>query len=266
MVRDSRALARVKDVGDLLRLGPSALEDLRQLVDGASESEMRIVDIDGITWAAPVVAPSKMIAVGLNYKAHAEEGGEEVPESPLLFAKLPSALIGHRQPIVIPRTTHQLDYEGELAVVIGRRAKGVRASEAKRVIAGYTIINDITARDLQVAEPQWLRGKSLDTFAPLGPFFLTADQVEDVAELRIQTRVNGELRQDASCAEMIFSIKELIAFITESITLEPGDIIATGTPSGVGESFTPPRYLRPGDEVAVSITKLGTLRSPIIGI
>jgi acylpyruvate hydrolase len=213
--------------------------------------------------APPVTEPRAIVCIGRNYMAHITEGDSPVPAFPILFSKYLNTLLGHDHPVVHHAITQQLDYEGELAVVIGRRARRVSADQAMGYVAGYTVANDISARDLQLGDLQWIRGKSLDGFCPLGPFFVTSDEVPDVDGLRIQTRVNGELRQDAPVSDMIFKLPELIEFITQGITLEPGDLVLTGTPSGVAFGMRPPVYLRPGDVVEVSITGLGTLRSPI---
>ena len=182
-----------------------------------------------------------------------------------MFAKFPSCLIAHNESIVYPRITSELDYEGELAVVIGRQARDVPVERALDYVGGYTIINDVSARDLQISEPQWIRGKALDTFAPLGPVVLDAAAAPPVSEMRIRTRVNGEIRQDASCAQMITGVPELIAHISAGITLEPGDIIATGTPSGVGLGMTPPGYVVPGDKISIEITGIGELVNAVSG-
>lgn len=231
-----------------------------RLPEGGSE----LIDRDLLTLAPPVVAPSKMLCIGLNYALHAQESGVPLPAQPVLFAKFPSALVGNGAELRKPEITHELDYEGELAVVIGRRTSKVSSSEALDFVAGYTIMNDVSARDLQRAEPQWIRAKSLDGFAPLGPAMITADDVPDPSKLRILTTVNGEVRQDESCADMVFGVPELLEFITHSITLEAGDIIATGTPFGVGAGFDPPRYISSGDEVEITIEPIGTLRSTVI--
>jgi acylpyruvate hydrolase len=220
------------------------------------------VPLESLMLAPPIVSPPKLICIGRNYVEHAAEGGVDVPTHPWLFAKYSNALLGHGEPVPYPPITEQLDYEGELAVVIGRTTRGVSEARAMESVAGYTILNDISARDLQELDDQWIRGKSLDGFAPLGPYFVTADEV-DVRAVGIRTTVNGELRQDGSCADMVFGVPELIAFIAEGITLQPGDVIATGTPAGVGIGFDPPKFLQPGDVVEVSIPGFGTLRSPI---
>jgi 2-keto-4-pentenoate hydratase/2-oxohepta-3-ene-1,7-dioic acid hydratase in catechol pathway len=218
---------------------------------------------EAVTLAPPVLVPSKIICIGLNYALHAAEGNQELPSVPLLFAKLSNTLVGDGEHVLYPPITSELDYEGELGVVIGRRASSVPEQDAMAYVGGFTIVNDISARDLQMSEPQWIRGKSLDTFAPMGPYFVTVDEIRDVGSLRIRTSVNGEVRQDASCSDMVFGVERLIAFISQAITLEPGDVIATGTPPGVGLGFEPPRYLVPGDVVDVTIEPIGTLHSPI---
>ena len=253
-------LRGLHDVGELFALGDDSLDDLRRLVLGATTT----VTMDEVRFAPPVRRPSKIICVGLNYLDHIEESGGSRPSNIVLFAKFPNCLVGNEEGIRLPAITGQLDYEGELAVVIGRRASGVAVADALSVIGGFTVFNDVSARDLQVAEPQWIRGKSLDTCAPLGPVVLDAKSAPPIEEMRIRTHVNGELRQDASCSMMITPVAELIAHISEGITLEPGDIIATGTPSGVGLGLTPPVYLRDGDTVSVSIDAIGVLTNRIV--
>jgi 2-keto-4-pentenoate hydratase/2-oxohepta-3-ene-1,7-dioic acid hydratase in catechol pathway len=254
--------AGFRDFGDVVRAGPDALAAISSAF--ASHELSADFDLAGQRFEPPVAAPRSIVCIGRNYLEHIKEGGSPVPPVPILFAKYPNALVGHEEPVICHRITSQLDYEGELAIVIGRRASRVSRDEAMTFVAGYTIINDISARDLQLGDVQWIRGKSLDTFAPLGPVLVTSDEIEDWRQLRITTTVNGEVRQDATCADMIFGIPELIGFITEGITLEPGDIVATGTPSGTGIGFNPPKWLVPGDVVEVTIGGIGTLRSPIV--
>ncbi|HEY6571614.1 MAG TPA: fumarylacetoacetate hydrolase family protein, partial [Candidatus Limnocylindrales bacterium] len=250
-------LAGVTDVGDLLRRGPAAATRVAAIISGADiEGRTALADAD---LAPPVTHPQAIVCIGRNYMAHIEEGGDPVPELPILFSKYPNTLVGDRDPVIHHAITSALDYEGELALIIGRRASHVPEAEAMSYVAGYTVLNDISARDLQLGDVQWIRGKSLDTFCPLGPVFVSIDEIPDVDALRIQTRVNGELRQDAPVSDMIFKIPYLISFITEGITLEPGDIVATGTPSGVAYGMNPRVYLKPGDAVEVSIEGIGTL-------
>jgi acylpyruvate hydrolase len=260
---DREVLVGVDDVGSLLRAGSAAMDAVRRVIAEAEGSTPAALRRDDLDMAPPVTEPRAIVCIGRNYMAHITEGDSPVPAFPILFSKYLNTLLGHDHPVVHHAITQQLDYEGELAVVIGRRARRVSADQAMGYVAGYTVANDISARDLQLGDLQWIRGKSLDGFCPLGPFFVTSDEVPDVDGLRIQTRVNGELRQDAPVSDMIFKLPELIEFITQGITLEPGDLVLTGTPSGVAFGMRPPVYLRPGDVVEVSITGLGTLRSPI---
>lgn len=212
----------------------------------------------------PVVPnPRQVLAVGLNYLDHCREQDRAPPEVPMLFAKLPSCLAGHREPIVHWPITRELDYEGEVAVVIGRGGRGIPEAQALKHCFGFSVMNDVTARDLQRGDRQWVRGKGLDTFGPLGPVVVTLDEIQDPQALRIRTWVNGELCQDGSTADMIFSFSRLVAFASEAITLKPGDIITTGTPAGVGVFATPPRFLQPGDEVRIAVDCIGELVNPV---
>ena len=209
--------------------------------------------------------PSKIIAVGLNYHDHASESKMEVPERPLLFAKWPNALIGDGEPIRIPRESTEVDFEGELRVVIGRMVKAQAPDRrALDLVAGYVCANDVSARDIQFSDGQWTRGKSFDTFCPVGPALVPASEIPDPQKLRMRCLVNDEVMQDATTGDMIFSVAEVIAYISSAITLEPGDLILTGTPPGVGFARVPPRFLRPGDTVAVEIEGIGTLTNPVI--
>lgn len=210
----------------------------------------------------PLERPGKIVAVGLNYRGHADEQGAQVPERPLLFAKWQTALIGPGEPIVLPAISSSIDYEAELGVVLGERVKGVAAPDALAAVRGYVCANDVTARDLQRADRQFTRAKSLDTFCPVGEL-VPAAAVPDPQALRIRCLVNGELRQDSTTADMIFSVAELIAFVSEAITLEPGDLLLTGTPPGVGVFRDPPVFLADGDEVVVEIDGVGRLASPV---
>jgi acylpyruvate hydrolase len=246
-------------VEELFRRGDQAVARLRELaVDAATDVATEAAD-----FASPVLRPGKIVCVGLNYLDHIEESGGTKPERIVLFAKYPSCLVGSGHDVALPPITHELDYEGELAVVIGKRASGVSAAEALDYIGGYTIINDISARDLQIAEPQWIRGKALDGFAPLGPVVLDAKSAPEIGSFQIVTKVNGETRQDASCSLMITGVPELIEHISQAITLEPGDIIATGTPSGVALGMNPQIYLKSGDVVTIEIEQIGVLTNAI---
>jgi 2-keto-4-pentenoate hydratase/2-oxohepta-3-ene-1,7-dioic acid hydratase in catechol pathway len=196
--------------------------------------------------------------------SHGDETGLALPEAPLLFAKFPTSVVGPGAAIVVPRGSTQVDYEAELGVVIGRRTSDVSTPDALSSVWGYTCVNDVSARDIQFADGQWVRGKSQDTFCPVGPAVVTAEEIEDPQSLEVSCRVNGELRQHASTADMIFGVAELIAYISRGITLEPGDLVATGTPAGVGMSMAPPCYLAAGDVVDVSVSGIGTLRNHVV--
>jgi 5-carboxymethyl-2-hydroxymuconate isomerase len=218
---------------------------------------------DGARLLAPVV-PGKVVAVGQNYMDHIREQGAQPPGIPVLFPKFATCVVGPGEPIRWPASlTERVDYEGELAVVIGRRASRVAEADALDVIRGYTNANDVSARDLQMGDGQWLRGKALDTFLPLGPAIVTPDEAGDPQEMAVRTRLNGTTMQDSSTREMVFSVAELIAFITEGITLEPGDVVLTGTPHGVGVFRDPPVFLQPGDVVEVEVGDLGSLSNPV---
>ena len=211
-----------------------------------------------------MLKPGKIVCVGLNYVDHAREVELELPERPLLFAKWPNACIGSGEPIVIPPGVEQVDYEAELAAVIGAQVKGVSVENALEAVAGFTCLNDVSARALQFADGQWTRGKSIDTFCPVGPRVVSRDEVGDPQVLRLSCRLNGVTVQDATTADMIFTVAELVAHVSETITLDPGDVIATGTPPGVAMGRADPRYLRDGDVVEVEIERVGVLTNPVL--
>ena len=213
----------------------------------------------------PVVRPGKILAIGLNYASHARETGATPPEKPLVFAKYTSSLNGPFADVVIgSRVTDQADYESELVVVIGAAAKGVSSDDAESHVFAYAVGNDVSARDAQRADGQFSRSKSADTFCPIGPWLTTADSVANPRELQVTSTVNGEPRQTGSTADMIFSVREQISYLSTTITLEPGDVILTGTPPGVGLGFTPPRFLKPGDVVECTVESLGTIRNRFV--
>ncbi len=239
---------------------PLAGRDVADALSGTPEPAGPAVPLEGLELLAPL-APGKLIGVGLNYRDHAAETGAELPREPLLFAKLPSSVTSPAGDVVRPAYTDELDYEGELAVVIGRRARDVATGSALDHVFGYAVMNDVTARDRQRAEPQWVRAKGGDTFAPFGPWVTTADEVPDPQALAIRTTVNGELRQDGSTADMVFSVAALVAWCSASFTLEPGDVITTGTPAGVGVARG--SFLAPGDRVRVEIEGLGALENTV---
>jgi acylpyruvate hydrolase len=219
--------------------------------------------LDSVRLGPPVTDPSKIICLGLNYEDHAEEQDRKVPQAPLLFGKGPNVLAGDGDSMPYPRVVEQLDYEIELAFVIGRPARHVPREEAMRYVAGYAVFMDITARDFQRRERQWLRAKSVDGSGPFGPYLVTADEVPDPHDLHISMDVNGETLQSSDTGRMIFKVDYLVHFMSQTMTLEAGDIVATGTPSGVGVFRYPPRFLQPGDELVGKIDRLGTLRCTI---
>jgi 2-keto-4-pentenoate hydratase/2-oxohepta-3-ene-1,7-dioic acid hydratase in catechol pathway len=212
---------------------------------------------------APVPRPGKILCVGLNYRDHAKETGQAIPTEPVLFSKFANSVVGPGADVVVPPEAEEVDYEAELAVVIGRRASRVAAADALGHVAGYACANDVSARSLQFLSSQWLLGKAIDTFLPLGPYLVTADEVPDPQALGIRCLVNDELLQDSSTGEMVFGVAELISYTSRTITLEPGDLLVTGTPSGVGMAADPPRYLRPGDRMRVEIDGLGQLDNTV---
>jgi 2-keto-4-pentenoate hydratase/2-oxohepta-3-ene-1,7-dioic acid hydratase in catechol pathway len=206
--------------------------------------------------------PQKIVCVGLNYRDHAEEQGVELPDRPLLFAKWPNTLIASGEPIRIPAICKNPDYEAELGVVIGRRASGVSADDALDFVRGYVVANDVSGRDLQFSDGQWVRGKSLDTFLPVGAL-VPVSEVPDPQALPIRATLNGETMQDSNTSNQIFGVADVVAFISQAITLEPGDLIITGTPAGVGAFRTPPVWLQPGDEITIEIDGVGSITNPV---
>ena len=259
------------DMTAFIALGASGLASARHALAGGSGRR----PLAQVLRVAPIVRPRRnLFCVGKNYRAHAQEvrslgtGIDDVrdgiPAQPIIFTKATSSVIGPGAPIPAwLDTTGSVDYEGELAVVIGQGGRGIARDVAMKHVYGYTIVNDVTSRILQTRHQQWFLGKSLDGFCPMGPALVTADAVPDVSQLRLQTWVNGELRQDARIADLIFDIPTLIETLSRSITLEPGDIIATGTPAGVGVGCSPPRYLKPGDRVTISVDPIGILENPV---
>jgi 2-keto-4-pentenoate hydratase/2-oxohepta-3-ene-1,7-dioic acid hydratase in catechol pathway len=259
-----------RDMLTFIALGEPARAEVHELmIIGEAHVPLAQVQL-----AAPIPRPARNIfCVGKNYRDHVQElqrpgstiaSKDAMPEVPIFFTKAPSTVIGPKEPIPAwLDPTESTDYEGELAVVIGTGGRGIPRTEAMRHVFGYTIINDVTSRILQGRHQQWFLGKSLDGFCPMGPAIMTADEVPDVGILQVQTRVNGELRQDAPVSSLIFDIPVLIETLSRTMTLEPGDIIATGTPAGVGMGFKPPKYLKKGDVVAITIEPIGTLENPV---
>ena len=244
----------------LLALGPGVMEGVRAAGIGRAPRYARA----GVTLHAPVPDPPSILAIGMNYRAHVAEMGRETPKWQYWFNKQRTAITGPGDPIVLPTVSEAVDYEGELALVIGPRCQHVPADRALEVVAGYTVINDVSARDWQWRTPTFTMGKSFDTHAPCGPELVTGDELGDPGRLGIRTWVNGELRQDSSTADMIFGCADMIEYLTTAFPLEAGTIIATGTPAGVGAGFSPPRFLAHGDVVRIDVQGLGELENPVV--
>lgn len=254
------------DVAAFIRAGNDVVETAQRVVEWAQDNDpvAYTTDLNSADIGLPLAKPGKIICVGLNYADHCREQGVDLPERPILFCKFTTALLPHEGKITwSPEITQQVDFEAELAVIIGREARYVKESTAMDHVAAYTIINDVSARDVQFADGQWVRGKSFDTFCPIGPYVVTADAIADPHALAIQCRVNGQTMQDSNTGEMIFRIPYLIEYISHFCTLEPGDIISTGTPHGVGVFRDPQVFLKPGDVVEVEIEEIGVLRNTV---
>ena len=223
-------------------------------------------DPAGAKLLAPVPDPRKIVCIGLNYRDHAAESGVPVPTEPILFSKYPTTLIGHGGQIILPSASHEVDYEAELVVVIGRKGRHISGERALEYVGGYAVGHDVSARDWQLNKPgkQWMAGKTFDTFAPVGPELVTPDEVGDPQNLGIRLRLNGQTMQDSNTNQLIFGVDVLIAYLSQVFTLEPGDLIFTGTPPGVGMARKPPIWLKPGDQVEVEIDRLGTLQNTVI--
>jgi 2,4-didehydro-3-deoxy-L-rhamnonate hydrolase len=250
-----------RTITEMLAGGPAALAVLGMAATPATILAQGSAT-DGLQLLAPVPRPGKVVAIGRNYRAHADEEGVEPPDAPLIFAKWPSSVVGHGAEIRWdPSLTGQVDYEAELAVVIGRRARHVTVDQALDFVLGYTCLNDVSARDLQFGDGQWTRGKSLDTFCPMGPALVTTDEIGDPQDLSICCIVDGERVQEANTSQMYFSVAQVISHCSAAFTLEPGDVIATGTPAGVGVFREPPRFLTAGQVVTVEIERIGRLEN-----
>jgi 2-keto-4-pentenoate hydratase/2-oxohepta-3-ene-1,7-dioic acid hydratase in catechol pathway len=276
--QDELAVADVRVPPDMIGLLSGGAASLRAAGETLAyvESQLSQADIshltqqgvlttsDQIAYLSPVLRPSKVLCLGLNYRDHAVEAHMAVPDYPILFHKVAGSLTGHNQPIVVPKISDRIDYEGELAVIIGRRGKYIPEEEALEYVAGYTNANDVSARDLQFRTSQWTSGKMLDSFGPLGPALVTRDEVPDPQALRIMTILNGETMQDATTADMLFPVPFIVSYISQIVTLEPGDVIMTGTPPGIGNTRTPPVFMKPGDSVSVEIERLGRLTNPVV--
>jgi 2-keto-4-pentenoate hydratase/2-oxohepta-3-ene-1,7-dioic acid hydratase in catechol pathway len=250
------------DTDDLIT-DERAMQSLKQC--NLHEHSDQAIPLNEIRLLHPIARPTKIVCLGLNYRDHAREAGKELPKNPIIFMKGRNALTGPYDPIIYPSITKELDYEGELVVVMGKRGKRIDREEAMKFIAGYMIGNDVSARDIQTGDGQWTRGKTLDTFAPTGPWLTTVDEIDDVSDLTIDTHVNGERRQHGTTADMMFGVAEVVELLSQDITFEAGDLIFTGTPGGVGLYVKPaPRYLKPGDSVRVEISNLGHIMNKVV--
>ncbi|KAA0234043.1 MAG: Ureidoglycolate lyase [Acidimicrobiales bacterium] len=248
------------DMLDLLEAGPVALD----VANEAAERAATAIDLTAVELLAPIPRPPKFLAIGLNYADHVAESGQDPPAVPIFFNKQSTCVIGPGEPVQVPLVSSLVDYEGELGVVIGRRCRHVPADEAMGVVAGYVIVNDVSVRDWQLASPTMTMGKSFDTHGPIGPWLTTRDEIADPHDLHLRTLVNDEVMQDASTEEMIFDIPHQIEHLTAAFTLEPGDVISTGTPAGVGIARQPPVLLKHGDVVRIEIEGLGVLENPVL--
>jgi 2-keto-4-pentenoate hydratase/2-oxohepta-3-ene-1,7-dioic acid hydratase in catechol pathway len=259
-------------LGAWLDLDDEWLPKVRQIHEAIVKNAARVetlprgsvLALSDLTIGAPVPRPGKIICIGLNYRDHAAESNMPVPASPVTFSKYVTSVAGPSQPIVLPDVSRQVDYEAEMAFVIGRRAKRIPVERAFDHVLGYMNFNDVSARDLQFADGQWQRGKACDTFAPMGPWIVTRDVAGDPHTLRIQLRLNGQTMQDSSTAQLIFGVDKIVSFLSQTVTLEPGDVIATGTPPGVGFARKPPVFLKSGDVVEVEVEGLGVLSNPVV--
>lgn len=259
--------------GDLIDLGSKGYDSLLSVIEAVSDGSLdtkklepsdQVLKLADVKLLAPIPTPRKLICVGLNYLDHAKESGAEIPTVPTIFNKFATSVISPGENIVLPKVSKAPDYEGEFAFVIGKGGRHIKPEDWKQHVFGYTIVNDVSARDFQRATTQWLMGKTFDTFAPMGPWIITADEIADPHNLNIRTEINGEVLQDSNTRELIFKVPDLIAFLSSVFTLQPGDIVSTGTPSGVGFARTPPRWLRPGDNVVVTIEGIGQLQSGVV--
>lgn len=247
-------------VRGLLEAGPAAVARAA----AAAEAATCALDAASVKLAAPIPDPGKILCIGLNYADHAAESGQPLPDYPIVFSKYSNAVIGSGEPIILPKVTDMVDYEAELGFVIGKRGRHISEADALDFVAGYLPVNDVSARDYQERVSQWTLGKSFDSFAPMGPALVTADEVPDPHNLAIRLWIGDETLQDSNTSQLIFNVPQLVAAISEVMTLDPGDIVSTGTPPGVGGARRPPRWLRAGETVHIEIERLGVLRNPII--
>jgi 2-keto-4-pentenoate hydratase/2-oxohepta-3-ene-1,7-dioic acid hydratase in catechol pathway len=246
---------------DFVKHGSTGLK----AADAAIRKGAEVADIDTLECLPPFRKAGKILCVGLNFAGHVRESNMQTPEYPTVFARFNTGLVGHQQPMVRPAVSDNFDYESEMAFVIGKRARHVSEADALDYVAGYTIFNDGSIRDVQLRTPQWTIGKNFDGTGGMGPDFVTADELPPGCEgLRMQGRFNGEVVQDTTLSDLIFDVRKLVSLISAAMTLEPGDVISTGTPSGVGLSFKPPKFLKPGDVFEIEIEKIGILRNPVV--
>jgi len=261
-IKKNANLNNLPDYTSLMTCNIEQIAKLQHFIEAIVAQESAVfVEEEQITWGPCVTKPHKIICVGLNYRKHADETNAPYPEVPILFNKFDNTLTGHNSEIAIPNVTKELDYEVELGIVIGEKTKNVTEQDALNHVFGYCTVNDLSARDLQMRTHQWLLGKTCDKFSPIGPYLVTADEITDPNNLALKTYVNGEVRQNSNTADMIFNCAEIISYISQHMTLEPGDIILTGTPEGVVFGYPQEQqvYIQPGDEVTVEIEKLGSL-------
>jgi 2-keto-4-pentenoate hydratase/2-oxohepta-3-ene-1,7-dioic acid hydratase in catechol pathway len=260
----------------VISLKSAGLPDMLSVLQGGSEALKRIevllakppadavTPLSGVKLSAPIPKPTKIVCVGLNYRDHAIESKMEIPSRPTIFSKYNNTVIGPGDNIVIPNNTQKPDYEAEFAFVIGKGGRHIKAADWPEHVFGYMNLNDVSARDVQLAVSQWVMGKTFDTFAPMGPYLVTADEIKDPHNLNISMTLNGETVQNSNTKELIFKIPDLVEFLSSIMTLEAGDIVSTGTPSGVGMAWNPPKWLKPGDETVVTVEGLGSLRNTCI--
>ena len=251
------------DVRSVIAGGADALDRLSRWIFSPTKDE--VVDLATARLLAPIPRPPKIICIGLNYRDHAAESNLPVPETPTVFSKYATSVIGHGQPIVLPKNSTQPDYEVEFAVVIGKGGRYIPENDWRHHVFGYTIINDVSARDFQMATSQWMIGKTFDTFCPMGPAIVTVDEIPDPHNLPISLSIGGETLQNSNTSNLIFNVPRIVSYLSSVFTLEPGDVIATGTPAGVGFARKPPRFLRAGDVVSIRIEGIGELVNPVVG-
>lgn len=264
------------DMIGILEGGDDAIETIKQGLQFVKRLKKKrreelveegiLLECEGLTLLAPVPRPGKVICLGLNYRDHAEESGLPIPPEPVIFSKFSNSVVGPNEPIVLGKTTKKVDYEIELAVIMGRECKDVKRDGAMECVAGYTILNDVSGRDYQLekAGGQWLLGKSFDTFCPMGPWLVTKDDIKDPHRLDVKLKLNGKVMQHSNTKHLIFDVPAIIEYVSKVTTLEPGDVISTGTPSGVGFARKPPRFLKPGDVCRLEIEKVGVLTNPVV--